>query len=82
MRLKLSNLPDDFIKEYSLAKKVTKYGYVYAEICRGMYGKPQSGLLDQQLIINTFEQRRFLSERTHSRFLDTRVAANIFHLMC
>jgi hypothetical protein len=50
MRLKLSDLPDDFIKQYNLAAKVTKDGYVYVEIRRGMYGLPQSGLLAQQLL--------------------------------
>ena len=45
MRLKLSDLPDDFIKEYSLTNNVTKDGDVYVEITRGMYGLPQSGLL-------------------------------------
>ena len=47
MRLKLSKLPEIFIKEYSLDKKVTKYGYVYVEICRGIYGLTQGGLLAQ-----------------------------------
>ena len=50
MRLKLSDLPEDFVKEYNLASKVTKDGYVYVEIRRGMYGLPQSGLLAQQLL--------------------------------
>ena len=50
MRLKLSDLPDDFIKQYNLAAKVTKDGYVYVEIRRGMYRLPQSGLLAQQLL--------------------------------
>ena len=29
MRMKLSNLPADFVKQYNLQAKVTKYGYVY-----------------------------------------------------
>ena len=49
MKLKLSNLPKDFIKEYDLAPKVDQNGYVYVEIRRGMYGLPQEGLLDQQM---------------------------------
>ena len=50
MRLKLSDLPKDFLKQYNLNSKVTKDGYVYIEIRRGMYGLPQSGLLAQQLL--------------------------------
>ena len=50
MRLKLSDLPEDFVKQYNLNSKVTKDGYVYIEIRRGMYGLPQSGLLAQQLL--------------------------------
>ena len=50
MQLKLSNLPNDFIKQYNIASKVTKDGYVYVEIRQGMYGLPQSGLLAQQLL--------------------------------
>ena len=29
MRIKLSNLPADFVKQYNIQAKVTKYGYVY-----------------------------------------------------
>ena len=41
MRLKLEDLPKDFIDEYKLRDKVTKDGYVYVKICKGMYGLPQ-----------------------------------------
>ena len=50
MRLKLSDLTEDFAKEYDLASKVTKDGYVYVEIRRGMYGLPHAGLIAQQLL--------------------------------
>ena len=50
MRLKLSDLPEDFAKEYDLASKVTKDGYVYLKIRRGMYGLPHAGLIAQQLL--------------------------------
>ena len=49
MRLKLTNLPNDFVQQYNLASKVTKYGYIYVEIRRVMYGNPQAGLLAQKL---------------------------------
>ena len=50
MRLKMADLPQDFIDEYNLQAKVTPDGYVYYEICRGMYGLPQAGILSQQLL--------------------------------
>ncbi len=40
MRLKLSNLPKDFVTEYNLKKKATADGYVYVKIRCGMYGLP------------------------------------------
>ena len=57
MRLKLSDLPADFVKHYDLAAKATGYGYVYVEIRRGMYGLPQSGLLAQKLLDNASTKR-------------------------
>ena len=50
MRLKLSDLPADFVEQNGLAEKVTADGYVYVEIRRGMYGLPQAGLLAQKLL--------------------------------
>ena len=52
MRLKLSDLPEDFAKEYDLASKVTKDVYVYVETRREMYGLPHAGLIAQQLLEN------------------------------
>ena len=45
MRFKLSNLPDNMIRQYNLREKLTKYGYVYTETCRGMYGILAAGIL-------------------------------------
>ena len=45
MRLKLRNLPDDVIFQYNLREKVTKDGYVYTEIWRGMYRIPAAGII-------------------------------------
>ena len=44
-RIKLSDLPDDMIRQYNLRGKLTKYGYVYTETCRGMYGITAAGIL-------------------------------------
>ena len=40
MKLKLSNLPADFFKHYNLNAKVTKDGYVFVEIGKGVYAPP------------------------------------------
>ena len=50
MRVKITDIPDDIIHQYNLQKKVTKDGYVYDEVRKGMYGLPQVGFLSQQLI--------------------------------
>ena len=50
MRLKLTELPNNFVQQYNIASKVTRDGYVYVEIRRGMYGLSKAGLLAQQLL--------------------------------
>ena len=44
MRLKIAELPQNFINEYKLHDKATQDGYVYLEICKGVYGLPQAGI--------------------------------------
>ena len=46
----IADLPQDFIDEYEIQNKETKYGYVYLEIRKGVYGLPQAGILVQKLI--------------------------------
>ena len=50
IRMKLSNLPADFVKLYNLQANVTKDGYVYIKISRGMYGLLHAGILAQDLL--------------------------------
>jgi hypothetical protein len=45
----LSLFPQDIINQYRLNDKVLK-GYVYMEICKGMYGLPQAGILANKLL--------------------------------
>ena len=52
MRLKLEDLPKDSIDKYKIRDKVTKDGYIYVKIHKGMYGLPQSGILAQELLEN------------------------------
>ena len=50
MRMKLADLPPDFVNKYNLHDKVTSDGYVYLEIRKGMYGLPQAGRKAQELL--------------------------------
>ena len=50
MRLKIAELPQDFIDEFKLQKKETKDGYVYLAIRKGMYGLPTAGILTHKLL--------------------------------
>ena len=50
MKLKLAELPEDFVSEYKLQDKVTKDEYVYLEIFKRMYGLPAAGILAQRLL--------------------------------
>lgn len=50
IRVKLSDLPDEIIKQYKLNDKVNKNGHIHLVVTRGMYGLPQSGLLANELL--------------------------------
>ena len=48
MRMKLKDLPQEFVNMYNLTKKAEDIGNVYIRIQKGMYGLPQAGILAQQ----------------------------------
>ena len=50
MRIKLSDIPLDFVDEYNLQDFVDANGWVYFEIKNCVYGLPQSGVLAQALL--------------------------------
>ncbi len=50
MRLKLSDLPHDFVDMYNLTKIAQDNDNIYIKIQKGMYGLPQAGILAQQLL--------------------------------
>ncbi len=52
MRLKLSDMPHNFVNMYNLIKIAQDNDNVYIKIQKGMYGLPHAGILAQQL----FEQ--------------------------
>ena len=50
MRLKITNLPPEFVALYNLNSIADQNGTVYMRIQKGMYGLPQAGILAQQLL--------------------------------
>ncbi len=49
MRMPISLIPTDIIDHYQLNNKVLK-DYVYMKIRKGMYGRPQTGILANKLL--------------------------------
>jgi hypothetical protein len=50
MRMKIKDLPEDFVTMYNLADKAISDGFIYIKIQKGMYGLPQAGILAQELL--------------------------------
>jgi hypothetical protein len=50
IQIKLSDIPDEVIREYKLREKATKNGSIYIRAKRGMYGLPQAGLMANKLL--------------------------------
>ncbi len=50
IQMKLSNIPDEVIKEYKLREKATPDSSIYIRAKQDMYGLPQSGLLANELL--------------------------------
>jgi hypothetical protein len=50
MRLKMTDIPEEIIKQYKLREIATQDGYVYTEITKGVYGLPQAGIIAQELL--------------------------------
>lgn len=48
MKIPLAIIPQEIIDQYQLLQFVTKDGYVYVRISKGMYGLPQAGILANQ----------------------------------
>ncbi len=61
IQIKLSDIPNEVIREYKLREKATKNGSIYIRAKRGMYGLPQAGLLANELFkkrLNKHEYRQ------------------------
>ncbi len=64
MRLKLLDMPKDIITHYKLLDIATSDGYVYCEICQGMYRLPQSGIILQELLAKRLQEHRYSQSKT------------------
>ena len=65
VKIQLSKIPEEFIKEYNLTTLVHK-GWVYFEIRRGCYGLPQSGMLANRQLRVRLEKEGYYEARTTS----------------
>jgi hypothetical protein len=63
MRMKIADIPDDIINQHKLNEKVSKDGYVYVEIRRGMYGLPQAGRIAQELLEKRLNERGYYQSK-------------------
>ncbi len=64
MQLKLSDMPEDVIAHYKLLNIATPDGYVYCEICQGMYGLPQAGIIAQELLAKRLKEHGYSQSKT------------------
>jgi hypothetical protein len=61
MKIPLSLFPQDIIKHYGLLDKALS-GYVYMEICKGMYSLPQAGILANKLLKKRLTKHRYFEQ--------------------
>jgi hypothetical protein len=59
MRMKISDLPPNFIKAYNLNDLATNNGTIYVKIEKSMYGLPQVGILAQNLLKKCLNQHGY-----------------------
>jgi hypothetical protein len=64
MQLKLSDMPEDVIAHYKLLNITTPDGYIYCEICQGMYGLPQVGIIAQELLAKELKEHGYSQSET------------------
>jgi hypothetical protein len=64
MRMKLSDLPEDFVKLYNLTNIADSNGVVYVKIQKGMYGLPQAGILANKLLEQRLNQHGYRQSPT------------------
>ena len=66
-RIKITDIPEEFILEYGLAGKEDKNGWIYFEICQGCYGLPQTGILANSLLRGRLEEEGYYKAHSTPR---------------
>ena len=61
--VKLMDLPTEIIDEYKLTSKANKNGRVFIEVTKGMYGLPQTGLLDNELLEKRLNKHGYVQSK-------------------
>jgi hypothetical protein len=64
MQLKLSDMPDNVIAHYHLHIIATSNGYIYCEIRQGLYGLPQVGIIEQELLAKRLKEHGYTQSKT------------------
>jgi hypothetical protein len=59
IRIKISDIPNEVIREYKLREKATKNGSIYIRAKRGMYSLSQAGLLANKLLEKRLNKHRY-----------------------
>ena len=59
LRMRITDMPDNVIDQYKLRDKVTKDGWIFVAVKRGMYGLPQAGILAQELLEQRLNQHGY-----------------------
>jgi hypothetical protein len=59
IQIKLSDIPNEVIREYKLREKATKNRSIYIRAKHGMYGLPQAGLLANKLLKKHLNKHRY-----------------------
>jgi hypothetical protein len=62
-KIKLSDIPEEVIKEYKLHEKATPDGWIYIKVIRGMYGLPQAGSLGHDLLETRLNQEGYFQSQ-------------------
>jgi len=58
-KIKLSNIPEEVIKEYNLHQLATPDGWVYVKVTRAVYGLPHAGSLGQDQLEKRLNQEGY-----------------------
>ncbi len=59
VRIKITDISEEFILEYGLAGKEDKNGWIYFDIRRGCYGLPQAGILANNILRGRLEEEGY-----------------------